>query len=176
MIRRIRFVVAVLCVLGTTSGTAGAQVTTGTIVGAVRDANGVVPGAAVTIRHVNKWSADNYVTDEPGAYIAPFLAPGTYTVEVSVQGFRKWRREGVILQVNQRARVDVTLEVGGIEETTTVVAEAPLLRTDSSEVGTVIEERALKDRPVNGRNFATLVYLTPGITPGQAGENLPGAN
>jgi TonB-dependent Receptor Plug Domain len=84
--------------------------------------------------------------------------------------------EGVILQVNQRARVDVTLEVGGIEETTTVVAEAPLLRTDSSEVGTVIEERAIKELPLNGRNFATLVYLTPGITPGQANENLSGAS
>src|SRR4026209_677019 len=144
MILRIRFVVAVLCVLVKTSGTAGAQVTTGTIVGAVRDANGVVPGAAVTIREVNKGTADSYVTDEAGAYTAPFLAPGTYTVEVNVQGFRKWRREGVILQVNQRARVDVTLEVGGIEETTTVVAAAPLLRTDSSEVGTVIEERAIK--------------------------------
>src|SRR4029453_8496722 len=176
MILRIRFVVAVLCVLVTTSGIAGAQVTTGTIVGAVRDANGVVPGAAVTIREVNKGTADNYVTDEAGAYTAPFLAPGTYTVEVNVQGFRKWRREGVILQVNQRARVDVTLEVGGIEETTTVVPAAPLVRTDSSEVGTVIEERAIKDLPLNGRNFATLVYLTPGITPGQAGENLSGAS
>ena len=82
----------------------------------------------------------------------------------------------MILQVNQRARVDVALEVGGIEETTTVVAEAPLLRTDSSEVGTVIEERAIKELPLNGRNFATLVYLTPGITPGQAGENLSGAS
>ena len=73
--------------------------------------------------------------------------------------------------------MDVGLEVGGFEETTTVVAaEAPLLRTDSSEVGTVIEERAIKELPLNGRNFATLVYLTPGITPGQAGENLSGAS
>src|SRR5687767_2289791 len=166
MIQRMRFGVAVLSVAVVMSAGAGAQVTTGTIVGAVRDANGVVPGAAVTIREVNKGTSDTYVTDEPG----------TYTVEVNVQGFRRWRREGVILQVNQRARVDVALEVGGIEETTTVVAEAPLLRTDSSEVGTVIEERAIKELPLNGRNFATLVYLTPGITPGQAGENLSGAS
>ncbi len=78
--------------------------------------------------------------------------------------------------MNQRARVDVSLEVGRLEETTTVVASTPLLRTDSSEVGTVIEERAIKELPLNGRNFATLVYLTPGITPGQAGENLSGAS
>jgi hypothetical protein len=125
---------------------------------------------------VSKGTSDAYVTDETGSYTAPFLTPGTYIVEVNVPGFKKWVRGGVILQVNQRARVDVGLEVGGVEETTTVVAEAPLLRTDSSEVGTVIEERAIKELPLNGRNFAALVYLTPGITPGQAGENLSGAS
>ncbi|PYR88419.1 MAG: hypothetical protein DMF84_28480 [Acidobacteria bacterium] len=153
-----------------------AQVTTGTIVGTVSDPSGVVPGANVTIREVNKGTSETHETDSTGTYTAPFLVPGTYTVEVNVQGFRKWIRDGVILQVNQRARVDVTLEVGGIEETTSVVASAPLLRTDSSEVGTVIEERAIKELPLNGRNFATLVYLTPGITPGQANENLSGAS
>ena len=155
---------------------AASQVTTGTIVGTVSDSSGVVPRASVTVREVNKGTSDSYVTDETGGYTAPFLTPGTYAVEVSVPGFRKWVRDGVVLQVNQRARVDVTLEVGGIEETTTVVAEAPLLRTDSSEVGTVIEERAIKELPLNGRNFATLVYLSPGITPGQANENLSGAS
>jgi hypothetical protein len=153
-----------------------AQVTTGTIVGTVSDPHGIVPGATVTIREINRGTSDTYVTDGTGSYTASFLTPGTYTVEVNVPGFKKWVRPGVILQVNQRARVDVMLEVGGVEETTTVVAEAPLLRTDSSEVGTVIEERAIKELPLNGRNFATLVYLTPGITPGQAGENLSGAS
>jgi outer membrane receptor protein involved in Fe transport len=153
-----------------------AQVTTGTLVGTVSDANGVVPGANVTIREVNKGTSSTVVTDETGSFTAPFLSPGTYAVEVNVSGFRKWVREGVVLQVNQRARVDVALEIGGLEETTTVTAEAPLLRTDSSEVGTVIEERAIKELPLNGRNFATLVYLTPGVTPGQAGENLSGAS
>jgi hypothetical protein len=155
---------------------AAAQVTTGTIVGTVRDADGVVPGATVTIREVTKGTSATYQTDETGSYSAPFLVPGTYAVEVSVPGFNKWVREGVVLQVNQRARVDAALEVGGLTEVTTVVASAPLLRTDSSEVGTVIEERAIKELPLNGRNFATLVYLTPGITPGQAGENLSGAS
>ena len=159
-----------------TATSVAAQVTTGTIVGTVSDTNGVVPGANVTIREVSKNTSDTYVTDQNGSYSAPFLTPGTYAVEVHVQGFKKWVRDGVILQVNQRARVDVGLEVGGFEETTTVRAEAPLLRTDSSEVGTVIEERAIKELPLNGRNFATLVYLSPGITPGQANENLSGAS
>lgn len=153
-----------------------AQVTTGTIVGTVTDSNGVVPGANVVIHEINRGTSDTFVTDGAGSYTAPFLTPGTYRVEVNVSGFKKWVRDGVILQVNQRARVDVSLEVGRLEETTTVVASAPLLRTDSSEVGTVIEERAIKELPLNGRNFAALVYLTPGITPGQAGENLSGAS
>ena len=176
MSQRVRFAAVLLAVLTLPAGSTAGQVTTGSILGVVRDANGVVPGAAVTIRETSKGTADNFITDEAGTYTAPFLSPGDYVVEVSVQGFRRWRREGVILQVNQRARVDVTLEVGGIEETTTVVAEVPLVRTDSSEIGTVIEERAIKELPLNGRNFATLVYLTPGITPGQAGENLSGAS
>src|SRR5262245_44714012 len=155
---------------------AAAQVTTGTIVGTVTDASGVVPGATVTVREVNKGTTTTFVTDAAGNYTAPFLVPGTYAVEVNVQGFKKAVLEGVILQVNQRARVDVTLEVGRLEETMTVVSDAPIVRTDSSEVGTVIEERAIRELPLNGRNFATLVYLTPGITPGQANENLSGAS
>jgi len=153
-----------------------AQVTTGAIVGTVSDVNGVVPGATVTIRETGKNTAATFVTDSTGSYAAPFLVPGTYAIEVHVQGFKKWVRDGIVLQVNQRARVDVTLEVGGLEETTTVVASTPVLNTDSSEVGTVIEERAIKELPLNGRNFATLVYLTPGVTPGQTGENLSGAS
>jgi len=153
-----------------------AQVTTGSLIGTVTDPGGVVPGANVTITEVNRGTSDTFVTDSAGTYTAPFLTPGTYRVEVNVSGFKKWVREGIILQVNQRARVDVLLEIGRLEETTTVVASTPLLRTDSSEVGTVIEERAIKELPLNGRNFATLVYLTPGITPGQAGENLSGAS
>ncbi len=165
---------AVIALYG--SSPVAAQVTTGTIVGTVSDAGGVVPGATVSVREVNKGTTTTYVTDETGNYTASFLVPGTYAVEVNVQGFKKSVREGINLQVNQRARVDVTLEVGRIEETTTVVSEAPIVRTDSSEVGTVIEERAIKELPLNGRNFATLVYLTPGVTPGQAGENLSGAS
>ncbi len=110
---------AVIALYG--SSPVAAQVTTGTIVGTVSDAGGVVPGATVSVREVNKGTTTTYVTDETGNYTASFLVPGTYAVEVNVQGFKKSVREGINLQVNQRARVDVTLEVGRIEETTTVV-------------------------------------------------------
>ena len=77
---------------------ANAQVTTGTIIGSVTDSSGVVPGATVTVREVNKGTTSTYVTDETGTYTAPFLVPGTYAVEVNVQGFKKSIREGIILQ------------------------------------------------------------------------------
>ena len=154
-----------------------AQVATGSIVGTVRDSSGeVVPGAQVTVREVSRNTTTTLVTDGSGVYTAPFLVPGTYEVQVELVGFKTWIRPGIILQVTDRVRVDVALEVGTIKEATTVVASAPVVRTDSSEVGTVIEEMAIKELPLNGRNFATLVYLAPGITPGQAGENLSGAS
>jgi Carboxypeptidase regulatory-like domain/TonB dependent receptor-like, beta-barrel/TonB-dependent Receptor Plug Domain len=175
---KLRIFVVALAVIAPliTSTPTSAQVTTGTIVGRVSDPNGVVPGASVTVRETNKGTSNTYVTDETGSYTAPFLVPGTYAVEVNAPGFKKWVREGIILEVNQRARVDAKLDLGGVEETTTVTAFTPLLRTDSSEIGTVIDSRYVQNLPLNTRNFATLVYAAPGVTPGQAGENLSGAS
>jgi TonB-dependent Receptor Plug Domain len=85
-------------------------------------------------------------------------------------------RRGIVLQVDQHARVDVVLDVGGLTEATEVTALAPLTRSDSAEMGEVIEERAVRELPLNGRNFATLVYLAPGVTAGQVNENLSGAS
>jgi hypothetical protein len=154
-----------------------AQVTAGTIVGSVKDQQGAaVPGATVAITEVNKGTVSTYTTDPDGSFVAPFLIPGTYEVAVELTGFRKYVHRGIVLQVNQRARVDATLEVGGLSDATEVIGLAPLTRTDSAELGEVIEERAVRELPLNGRNFATLVYLVPGVTAGQIGENLSGAS
>jgi hypothetical protein len=154
-----------------------AQVTTGSIVGVVADSTGQrVPGAQVIVREINRNTTTSATTDGTGSYTVPFLVPGTYEIAVELQGFKNWVRRGIVLQVNDRLSIDVALEVGTVTESTTVTAETPLVRSASSEVGTVIEEVAVKELPLNGRNFATLVYLAPGITPGQAGENLSGAS
>ena len=108
--------------------------------------------------------------DEPG------LAPGAYSVTVEKSGFKKTVRSGIIVQVDQKARVDVALDVGQLSETVSVVAAAPLIRSESAELGEVIHEQIIRELPLNGRNFATLVYLAPGVTPGQVGENLSGAS
>ena len=173
--RRLVGALSIVGLLGVTN--AQAQVTTGTIVGTVKDPQGAaVPGATVTITEVNKGTTSVHLTDADGSFVAPFLIPGTYDVTVELASFKRHTHKGVVLQVNQRARVDVNLTLGGLTETTEVIGLAPLTRTDSAELGEVIEERAVRELPLNGRNFATLVYLVPGVTPGQAGENLSGAS
>ena len=142
-----------------------AQVTTGSIVGTVSDATGQrVPGAQVTIRNVNRNTTTSLTADAEGTYSALFLVPGTYEVQVNLSGFKSWVRSGLTLQVNDRLRIDATLEVGAIEERTTVIAASPVVRTDSSEVGTVIEETAIKELPLNesfvaGKLDVTLPFL-----------------
>jgi hypothetical protein len=171
--RLLGWLVVAIC----TAATASAQVTTGSIVGTVTDTQGqVVPGATVAIREVGKQTVTSVTSDANGNYVAPFLNPGTYEVEVELSGFKKYLRQGVVVQVNDRTRIDASLEVGQLTEVTTVIAAAPLVKTESSEIGTVIEEKAIRELPLNGRNFASLVYLVPGITPGQQGENLSGAS
>jgi hypothetical protein len=167
-----------IALIGLLAGaTASAQVTTGTITGTVRDPQGAaVPGATVTITNTGQGTSSTLTSAADGSFMAPFLIPGSYDVTVELGGFRKFTHKGVVLQVNQRARVDAALEVGGMTETTEVIGLAPLTRTDTAEMGEVIEERAVRELPLNGRNFATLVYLTPGVTAGQVGENLSGAS
>ena len=114
--RRRLQLVAVLAALLALAAAGYAQVTTGTIVGTVRDPQGAaVPGATVTLTDQGKGTSQTVATDAQGSYIAPFLIPGTYDVAVEMAGFRKYTRRGVVLQVNQRARVDVGLEIGGLD-------------------------------------------------------------
>ena len=156
---------------------ANGQVTTGTIVGTVSDSSGApLPGVKVTITDVQKNESKEYTTDETGSYNAPFLIPGTYRVSAEKSGFKRAASADIILNVDDKARVDLTLSVGDVNEVVEVAAASPLVRVESSELGEVIAERAVRELPLNGRNFAQLVYLVPGVTAGQAGENLSGAS
>ncbi|MFN7622602.1 MAG: TonB-dependent receptor domain-containing protein, partial [Acidobacteriota bacterium] len=166
-----------LGLLFTLTGLASAQVTTGSILGSVKDNGGAaVKGAQVTITEVGKSTSTAYTTDDEGNYLAPFLIPGTYSVAVEAQGFKKSVINGVVVQIDQKARTDFNLEVGQLTEVSEISASLALVNTESSELGQVIEERSVKELPLNGRNFAQLVYLVPGVTPGQVGENLSGAS
>jgi hypothetical protein len=172
----LRLLLPLLALMGL-SALAAAQVTTGSILGNVRDGAGApVAGATVIITDLNKNTSTRHTTDDEGAYNVPFLIPGTYSVAVEATGFKRALTNNVVVQIDQKARIDFALEVGTLTEVTEVSAAVTLVNTESSEIGQVIEERSVKELPLNGRNFAQLVYLVPGVTPGQSGENLSGAS
>ncbi len=161
----------------TFSSIAFGQVTTGTILGTVRDSSGaVVPDATVTITDTGKGTVSTYTSDANGDYNAPFLIPGTYDVSVEKGGFKRTVSNNVVLDVDQHARTDFIMQVGQVNDTVEVTSAAPLVRLDSAELGEVVGKTQVQDLPLNGRNFAQLVYLVPGVTPGQASENLSGSS
>lgn len=154
-----------------------AQVTTGTILGTVTDNSGAtVAGAQIVVTDLNKGTSQQYTTDDSGSYSAPYLAPGTYRVSVEKAGFKRETSGNTLLDLDQKARVDFSLQIGSINQTVVVEASAPLVRSETAELGEVINQRSIEELPLNGRNFAQLVYLVPGVTAGQPGENLSGAS
>jgi hypothetical protein len=107
---------------------AHAQVTTGTILGTVTDPSGAaIVGANVTVTDIDKGTVVTRKTDETGSFQFPFLIPGNYKVTVEQSGFKKAEQSGITLQVDQRARVDIQLAVGNVNETVEVTAAAPLV-------------------------------------------------
>src|SRR5260370_1056785 len=159
------------------STAAFSQVTTGSILGTVNDSPGaVVPNATITITDTGKGTISTKQTNSSGDYDVPFLIPGTYTVSVEMPGFKRSVSSNVVLDIDQKARVDFDLQAGGATETVQVNTVPPLLRLDSSELGEVVGKQQVENLPLNGRNFASLVYLVPGVTAGQAGENLSGSS
>ena len=160
---------SLLLVLGSllflSSTTARAQVTTADLVGTIRDSSGgVVPGVTVALTNEATGVSRSATTGDGGTYIFTSLQPGRYRLTAEIQGFRKVERTGVELQVNQRAQIDLALELGLVSETVLIVGDAPLLETQSSVLGTVIEEKQVQDLPLSGRNFVQLATLAPGVS------------
>ena len=145
---------------------AGAQAVTGTLLGNVTDSSGAgVPGATVTVLDVATNTTRTAVTNESGYYIFSSLQNGTYTVDAELQGFKKVQRPEVKVDVNTTVRVDFKLEVGQINETLTVAAESPLLQTDRTDTGRLIESKMVAELPLTfNRNFQSLMITVPGIT------------
>ena len=149
------------------SGLSHAQTVTGAILGTVLDsAGGAVSQARVLIAEENTGHKRELTTDNQGAYLATFLAVGTYTVTVEKSGFRKVVFPGTVLQVDQQIRLDVSLEVGAVNQEITVAGAAPLLQTESASLGDVIDTRKAVTLPLNGRDFLQLATLTPGVSNG----------
>ncbi|HET8548969.1 MAG TPA: carboxypeptidase-like regulatory domain-containing protein, partial [Bryobacteraceae bacterium] len=153
-----------------------AQAVSGTILGSVHDASGaVVARAPVTITNNDTGLTRTVQTDDSGDYTAPSLPPGSYTVAVQMEGFKRISLTNLQLGVDQKLRVDVTLQLGTVTETVTVEAAAPVVKTDSSELGDTVTEHQIKDLPLNGRDFVHLTRIIPGVVRGIPGANIDGA-
>lgn len=141
-----------------------AQVNTATIVGTVKDASGAaVPGAAILLANTETLAEKTTQTDEVGNYVLDRLPVGNYTLTVTLEGFKQAERAGIQLDATQRVKIDIALEVGTVTESVTVVGGAPLVSTQSTELGVVIDEQQVRNLPLNGRNFAQLIALEPGV-------------
>jgi hypothetical protein len=146
---------------------ASAQQETATIVGTVTDATGaIVPRAVVVVTNVQTGIRVTTEATDGGTFVVPSLRPGDYSVAVESAGFQKTVRTGITLQVAQVARIDVTLQTGGLNEAVEVVGATPLLDTLTSSRGSVIDQKKIVDLPLNGRDYNQLALLSPGVLPG----------
>ncbi len=141
-----------------------AQFETATVLGTVKDANGeVVPNATVTLKNTQTGIASTAKTDESGNYQFTSVKIGTYQVTAEAQGFSTAVVGDVEATVNARQRIDLTLSAGAVNESVVVTAATPLLETASSERGQVITREQIVNLPLNGRAYADLALLSPGV-------------
>ena len=137
----------------------GAQQFTGGVRGAVRDANGVIPGVAVTLTNEATNIARDTVTNEVGQYNFPAVTPGTYTLKTQLTGYKSHESKGLVVATQQFITLDVVLEVGALEESITVTGQSPLIDTSTASTGGVLDREALESLPAPGRN-AFLIGIT----------------
>src|SRR5262249_47994546 len=136
------------------------QSPSGTITGTVTDSQGArVPRVEVIATQVSTNIAFSAHSSDDGTYVIPSLPVGVFEVTASSAGFKTFRRSGVVLEVAQRLRVDIVLELGAISETVTVSSEVSRVRTEESALGTVVERQRIEQLPLNGRHVFNLVKL-----------------
>lgn len=155
---------------------AAAQAVSGTILGVVRDGQGAaVPGASVTLTNVGTGLTRTVTSDGIGEYTAPQLPTGSYSVTAELSGFKTVTVSNIHLGVDQKLRIDLRMEVGAVTEAITIEAEAPLVQTSSSELGTTVVREQIETLPLNGRNFVSLTRTIPGVLRPPPGANIDGA-
>ena len=143
---------------------------TGTFSGLVTDPTGAaIGGAQVKVTNQGTGIVITKQTAQDGYYTVPLLKPGVYTIDVGATGFAAAVRKDVGLQIQQVVQEDFKLQVGNMQQEVTVEGGAPLLNTESTEVGNVLSEHSVQQLPLNGRNFSQLALLTPGTNPGPVG-------
>src|SRR5258705_2896530 len=177
----VRKCVTIATLLAASALTAIAQSDRGTLAGTIVDSSGaVVSGAAIAATGVDTGTKYNTTSSSSGGYRIPDVRLGAYNIKVTAPGFKTAERTGVVIQVNTVSSLDVTLDVGDIKETMTVVADAPAIQTDSSDIGTVVGTRQIQELPLalaatgqsHLRSAEAFVFLAPGTAgPGTDDSN-----
>ncbi|MDQ6699740.1 MAG: carboxypeptidase-like regulatory domain-containing protein, partial [Acidobacteriota bacterium] len=169
-----RFSTASAFALALFLGTLHAQSTLGTITGLVTDSSGaVIPNSVVVVTNTATGAKAQTVTSSTGNYVVPNLQVGPYEVNVAISGFKAWSRSGIKVSSNDNLRIDVTLEVGQTSERVSVSAEAPPLKTESTEVSSTMENKLVNDVPlavagIGGgmRNAFQIMMMMPQVKSG----------
>ena len=134
------------------------------IQGTVIDATGsAIPGADVRAIQTDTGAVRTATTETDGAYVLANLPIGPYRLEVSKQGFTTYIQTGIVLQVATNPTVDISLKVGNVSEQVQVEANAALVETQATGVGTVMENRRILELPLNGRVATDLIQYTPAV-------------
>jgi hypothetical protein len=158
--------IAAFMLAGGWSPPAWAQITTGTVSGSLKDVQGAtVPGATVSLVSAARGTSTETVTDTNGNFTFPNVTPGTYTVRITMSGFKTLERPGIVVSPGDRVLVPaLTIEVGALTETLTVQAEAPVIQASTGERSFSVDTEAVTNLPLANRNFATLASLAPGVS------------
>lgn len=160
-----------LCLVAILTAASAAAQSTGTILGTIKDeTGGALPGVSVTAVNVNTSWSTTVTSDGQGDYIVPNIAIGNYEVTAELSGFDKLVVRGISLLVGQQARVNLELRVGNVTDEVTVTSQSPLISTDDSTLGGVIGQKQVAELPLDGRNFAQLAHLLPGVNGGLVGN------
>src|SRR5215472_1065973 len=161
-----------LLVIGVSAFPAFAQIDRGAIVGTVEDSSGaVVPQATVTVTNKATGVALATPVNSVGEYQVLALIPGTYTVRVQAKGFETSVRDDIAVHVQDRLSLNFNLKVGSINEQVVVTETEPLLQTQTADVGSVVDTKRVNDLPLNGRRYADLALLEPGVQKFYAANN-----
>src|ERR1700676_3653178 len=137
----------------------------GRITGTVTDkSGGVVAGATVTVKDVQRGVARTLTTGDSGEYNAPNLLPGTYAIRAEAKGFRAIEQQNILLEVGKEVRVDLSLQPGEVSQTITITEAPPMVETTNATLGGTLSNETINELPLNGRNYINLLTLRPGMT------------
>lgn len=141
------------------------QTVTGSILGTVRDASGA-PAVSASVQIINEGTNAEFrtSTDNSGNYTAPVLPSGDYTVRVEMTGFRPTVVKGLTLLANRTVRQDFNLELGQVQQSVEVVADAPVVNSENATIGNVMQSRQITTLPLNGRMLDRLIRISAGVT------------